>query len=410
MMNATLRSTAKRAALALGAATLTLIGGMTAASAQLFEAQEVNQSRILVVAAPGTAISPHRLFVIEQVSDARPCFQVQGANPAEVTPLWTTFDFSGICSRAGDSNGYSIRVGNSDLGPTYRLQIRQSGNDLILVGVPSDGSSGLLQIGRTGGISSTGFTQIILNPGWRMTKRRFEGRVLGHNYFTNDLPLAQLINADGPVVVQPTPPATPAPTLPFSDIRGDIYATEIARAVQIGFVAGFDNGTFRPRDGVTREQAVSMVIEALAAKYPTQVMIPATAQRQMFPDVPMNRWSAAKIGYAASLGIVAGDQSGTFRPSAPVTRVELMAMVRRTAEFERQLLGQSTTLTPTGAVRSFSDISGHWGESLITLMSSYCGVATPLNETGTAFRPNEPALRNFASAAIVRLYDCAQPR
>jgi hypothetical protein len=44
-----------------------------------------------------------------------------------------------------------------------------------------------------------------------------------------------------------------------------------------------------------------------------------------------------------------------------------MAMLRRTAEYERQLAGLPTTLEPTHAVRSFSDTSGHWGEELITI-------------------------------------------
>lgn len=398
---------------AFAAATLGVFGGLAdGALAQTYGAREIDQSRILAVSAPGSALIPHRLYVIEQVGDQRPCFEIVGSNPGEVNPLWTTFDFTGICSRAGDTNGYSIRVGNEELGIRYRLRLLQSGDELVLVGVPTDGSTQQLQIGRTGGISSTGFTEIVLNPGWRMTKRTFEGRVLGHNYFTNDLTLAQLLDQTGPVVVQPpvtTPPTTPPPTdLPFADIRGDVYAADIARAVEIGFIAGFDDGLFRPRNGVTREQAVSMVVEALAKKYPG-VTVPTQTATRVFPDVPVTRWSAAKINFAASAGIVAGDQTGTFRPAAQVTRVELMAMLRRTAEYEREITGLPAVLDPTHTPVDFTDIGGHWGESLITLMSSYCEVATPLNETGQAFRPNEVALRNYASAAIVRLYDCTRP-
>jgi hypothetical protein len=39
-------------------------------------------------------------------------------------------------------------------------------------------------------------------------------------------------------------------------------------------------------------------------------------------------------------------------------------------------------------------------------MSAYCGVASPLNETGTNFAPDEPAKRNYAAAATVRMLDC----
>jgi N-acetylmuramoyl-L-alanine amidase len=169
-----------------------VFGNLGNAIAQTYGAQELDQSRILLVSAPGSRLRPHQLYIIEQISDDRPCYTITGSSPGEVNPLWTTFDFSGICGRASDTNGYSIRTANEDLGIRYRLQIRESDGELLLLGVPSDRSTPL-QIGRTGGISSTGFTQIILNPGWRVTKRTFEGQTLGHNYLTNEATLAQLL-------------------------------------------------------------------------------------------------------------------------------------------------------------------------------------------------------------------------
>jgi hypothetical protein len=401
----------RRHAVALAAVGLGVFGNLGNALAQTYGTQELDQSRVLLVSAPGSRLRPHQLYIVEQIRDDRPCFEIIGSSPGEVNPLWTTFDFSGICGRASDTNGYSIRTANEDLGISYRLQIRESGGELLLLGVPSDRSTPL-QIGRTGGVSSTGFTEIILNPGWRVTKRTFEGQTLGHNYLTNDATLAQLLVDGGDVVVDPPttptlPPTEPVVDLPFPDIRGDVYATQIARAVEIGVVTGFQDGTFKPREQVTREQAVSMIVESLVSKYPT-LAVPAQVNATTFPDVPAGRWSAAKIAFSQSNNIVSGDQTGTFRPTAAVTRVELMAMLRRTAEYERTLVGLQPILEATHAVRSFSDTSGHWGEELITMMSAYCQVATPLNETGSAFRPDTPALRNYASAALVRLYDCTQ--
>lgn len=394
---------------AIAATAFSLLGGMGSAIAQIYTTQEVDQDRFLTVAAPGTALIPYRLYLIEQRTNARPCFEV---NPTtgEVNPLWTTFDFTGICGRSSDSNGYSIRVNNGDLGSQYQLQVRQSGGNLVLLGVPRDGSAAIL-IGRSNGIGSNGFTEINLNPGWRVTQRVFEGRTLGHFYYTNEATLAQLLDG-APVATDPgtRPPTTPPQTLPFSDIRGDVYATQIARAVEIGFVAGFQDGTFKPTQPVTREQAVSMIVEALLKRQPNLNIPTVPLGAAPFPDVAANRWSAGKIAFARSTGIVSGDQTGTFRPAAPVSRVELMAIMRRTAEYERQATGLSTTLEPTHNVFSFSDIGGHWGESVIRMMSGYCQIATPLNERGTAFAPNSPALRNYTSAAIVRLFDCTRPQ
>lgn len=392
------------------AATVGLLSNVGTAIAQNYGAREVDQDDFLVVAAPGSVLIPYRLYIIEQKTDERDCFEVNGENPGEVEPLWTTFDFSGICGRASDSNGYSIRVNGQDLGSDYILQIREVGGELVLLGTPRRGGRSIT-IGRTGGISDTGYTEIVLNPGWRITKRTFEGDVLGHNYFTNNATLAELLSEEDDIATQPPttpePPEEAEPELPFPDIEGDLYATQIARAVEIGVVSGFQDGTFRPREAVTREQAVSMVIEALRSKLPAGTTLPTVeVSSRPFPDVPVNRWSANKIALAKELGIVSGDQVGTFRPTAPVSRVELMAMLRQEALAIRRYTGLDANLAPTHEPVNFSDIDGHWGEDLITLMSAYCQVATPVNESGTAFRPDTPALRNYTSAAIVRLYDC----
>lgn len=394
---------------ALAAATIGVLGNAVSTWAQSqFDAQEVDQARFVSVAAPGSALIPYSLYLIEQKSGARSCFEISGSDPGEVNPLWTTFDFSGICGRSSDSNGYSIRVDGDDLGTSYRLQVRKSGEELVLLGRPRSGPP--LVIGRTGGISSNGFTEIELEPGWRVTQRVFEGRPLGHYYYTNDATIAEL-TSDEEVAVSPpviTPPVTtPEEAFAFADIRNDIYASEITRAVEIGFVAGFQDGTFKPTRPVTREEAASMVVEALDAYLPEgQQLEEAPVTAAPFPDVPAERWSAQKISLLREKGIVSGDPNGDYRPTSTITRAELMAMLRKAAIAFRTETGLSDELEPTEETFAFSDTSGHWAQEVINTMSGYCGVATPLNEQGQAFVPNSDALRNYTAAAIERLFDC----
>ncbi|MBD0335476.1 MAG: DUF3747 domain-containing protein [Cyanobacteria bacterium Co-bin13] len=391
------------------------------AQAQQFGEQPVlDQSRILLVAAPGSALNPNQFFIIEQQSNARPCWNEP--SPGTIDPLWTTFDFTGICGRVSDSNGYSIRTSGIDQGANYQFKLEQSGNDLVLYGLPrpTNPDKRRLVIGRTNGRSATGFTRINLEPGWSLAKRTFEGRTLGHIYTTNQTTLAQLLNAGGaaptpgpgtqpPVVVRP--PATPAP---FPDIQGNLYAAQIARASELNLISGFEDGSFRPRNTLTREQAVSIVMEGIQQRAPQSILagLPQAVSGTPFPDVATNRWSALKIAQAKQLGIITGDfETGRFRPSDNVTRAELMAMLRKAAMIE--VSGQSTvagtpvtSLVPTQSPVGFTDISGHWAASTVTEMSAYCGIASPLNETGTSFAPNAQALRDFASAAVVRWVDC----
>ena len=42
-------------------------------------------------------------------------------------------------------------------------------------------------------------------------------------------------------------------------------------------------------------------------------------------------------------------------------------------------------------------------------MSAFCRVASPLNEQGDAFVPEEQANRDYTAAAIVRAVTCEEP-
>jgi hypothetical protein len=47
---------------------------------------------------------------LEQIPGKQKCWSESGSNPVMIDPLLLNFDFTGICRRATDSNGYSIRL------------------------------------------------------------------------------------------------------------------------------------------------------------------------------------------------------------------------------------------------------------------------------------------------------------
>ena len=408
---------------ALSVAAITTLGVANGAVAQSFGNLEVEQEDFVLVAAPGGGLLGRpQLMIIEQQRDDQLCWSESGSSPTQIEPLLLEFDFSGICGRSTDSNGYSIWTAEGEAGRNFSFDIREEDGEHILYAVPSRfptnpyRNANPFPVGRTFGIADNGFTKIVLNPGWRLTKRTYEDRTLGHVYLTNDATLVSIIEANGgPIAVDPgpgtdpTPDPDPTPTPTFSDVRGDIYAEQIARAVEVGFIAGFEDNTFRPRTPLTREQLVSMVLEALDAQENLSIALPNQVSSTGFQDVPANRWSAAKIQFANQEGIVTGYPDGSFRPTQVVTRAEMMAVIRRAAEYRKRLLNESTTLDPTQTAFLFSDTSGHWAEDVISDLSAYCGIASPLNESGTAFFPNEQSLRNYAATAVVRLVDCSNP-
>lgn len=362
-----------------------------------FGQQELEQERFIAVAAPVGSSGEHQLLILEQVSNERPCWSESGSNPVIVDPLMLSFDFTGICSRSTDANGYSLRINGQDLGLAYSFQVVDRTNDIVLVATlndPTNRDAPDIEIGRTYG-QTDGFARIILDPGWRFTKRTLDGRVLGHVYLTYEGALPE-------TVVLPEAP----PNYTVSDIAFDIYGVEIQRAIDTGFVSGFEDNTFRPETTLTREQLVSMVLEALGRTPGLNLTLPTSTSGSPYADVAASRWSAAKIQFARDNNIVTGYQDGTFRPTQPVTRAEMMAVLRRAAEYSLSQRGLASDLQPSQQPIAFSDISGSWAESLITQMSSYCGIATSLEERGTAFAPERPALRNYAAAATLRMFNC----
>jgi len=192
------------------AGALALLAPEPAAAKALFEAVEVDQSKFVIVSAPIGDGSRAQLNIYEQRTEARPCYAVQGSNPAVVDPLLSTFDFTGICNRFIDGNGYSLRIGDSDLGTVYRLSVVKESGDTLLMALPTKPGAGPeLVVARSGG-STNGFLLLVPEPGWKLMRRQFGGRTLGHVYvYRADWPDAAAASTTpvAPAAVPPVPTA-----------------------------------------------------------------------------------------------------------------------------------------------------------------------------------------------------------
>lgn len=155
---------------------------MMTTQASTFEETDLNQTEVIAVARP-YGENKYDLLIIQQIPNKNKCWDESGSNPVIVTPLLLNFDFSGHCNRATDSNGYSIRVDGQDYGLDLLLRLVPKNGELILVGTPRKGGGTEIIVGRTGGLQRD-FMKIILEPGWKFSKRSFNGKVLGHFYFS----------------------------------------------------------------------------------------------------------------------------------------------------------------------------------------------------------------------------------
>ncbi len=150
-----------------------------------FQETEVTQEEFIAVAQP-FGENKYNLIVIEQIPNKNKCWNEVGANPVNVDLLLANFDFSGHCRRSTDANGYSIRYDDQDYGLEYILNLVERDGNLVLIGVNrrNPGQPPVV-IGTAQGLNGSPM-KIILNPGWRFTKRTYEGKVLGHVYFSFD--------------------------------------------------------------------------------------------------------------------------------------------------------------------------------------------------------------------------------
>jgi N-acetylmuramoyl-L-alanine amidase len=198
----------------LATASCFTVGALSPTFAATFDSTEVNADKFIAVAAP-FGNNQHQLLILEQLSNQRPCWRESGSNPVMVEPLLLSFDFSGICGRSTDSNGYSIRMNDQDLGLDYILRIVERNGELLLVGSPRGSRrASEIVLGSTKG-NGSGFKKIFLNPGWRFTRRAYQGKPLGHIYITTDSSAPPVASGSNPEPVRPSQPL-PSRPLPSS--------------------------------------------------------------------------------------------------------------------------------------------------------------------------------------------------
>lgn len=224
-----------------------------------------------------------------------------------------------------------------------------------------------------------------------------------------------LAPASTPIILGQTP-AKPQ----FVDEIGSLYATEIEQAATRNIMVGFEDNTFRPQAPLTREQGVAIVVAALqqaplkkdnvpfpVPDPPPLPAVPPQASRNPFPDLDRTRWSAAKIQYAQDLGILRGYPDGNFRPTQALTRAELVVLLQQAYRYLVQVRGWDGRDAFVGDEPiNFSDTQTHWAQEVIRNMSAACRAASPLNEAGQAFAPNQAAQRNYGAAAVIRTARC----
>ena len=159
--------------------------------AGVFNSQPLEQERFAVLAQP-VGKNDWKLLVLEQIKPDPLCWEQR--SDGLIDPALNRFDFSGICSRYLDSNGYSLRVADQDLASRYRLRLEQQGQSVALLAMsPSQPAELVVGQAPLPKRDREAFVQIKLEPGWSLERRAYGSQTLSHVYFANGTPLSQLI-------------------------------------------------------------------------------------------------------------------------------------------------------------------------------------------------------------------------
>jgi hypothetical protein len=208
-----------------------------------------------------------------------------------------------------------------------------------------------------------------------------------------------------------TTTASPTPcAISFSDVPvGSTFYTFVRCLACMGIVGGYQDGTFRPNNNVTRGQIAKIVSNAAGFNEPVS--------GQTFEDVPPGSTFYTYTERLASRGVMSGYPCGGvgepcmppgnlpyFRPNANATRGQISKIVANAAGFSEPVSGQTFEDVPPGY--TFYEYVVRLGSRGI--MSGYpCGgVGEPCVPPGDRpyFRPGTKATRGQSSKIVANTF------
>lgn len=105
----------------------------------------------------------------------------------------------------------------------------------------------------------------------------------------------------------------------FKDTTGHWAADAIATLKASGIINGYEDGTFKPNQTISRAEIVAMLSKVINTTF---------VKDSKFKDVS-GSWAEAEINTLSEMGIVKGTDDGSFKPNAKATRSESLLMIMR---------------------------------------------------------------------------------
>lgn len=111
--------------------------------------------------------------------------------------------------------------------------------------------------------------------------------------------------------------------IPCEEQIGSAYIDAVNQMTSLGMINGFLDGSFRPKETLTREQGAEMLAYMVLGDKATQL----TCASAPFDDVAADRWSAPFIAWCAEKSILLGYGNGLMGPEDMLTGEQFSKMV-----------------------------------------------------------------------------------
>ena len=170
----------------------------------------------------------------------------------------------------------------------------------------------------------------------------------------------------------------------FSDVSaGAWYATEVNTLVELDVLSGYEDGTFRPNNAVTRAEFVTAVCKCFDS---------LSTGSAGFSDVS-GHWAEGFINQAVAEDWISGFPDGTFRPDESIQRCQVTAILNKALE------RTGSGFAADAGTQEFVDVpSSHWAYEHIAEAADPVGSAI---ETGCTVRVTATNGLNLRSSASI---------
>ena len=113
------------------------------------------------------------------------------------------------------------------------------------------------------------------------------------------------------------------------------YAEAVAVLDGMGVFKGYEDGSFKPENKITRAEVATIIYRIYTADVAKNDKSGLYATYNKFSDMAGAGWAAGYIGYCANAELVKGYPDGTFKPSGNVTGYEVLAMILRAVGYDK---------------------------------------------------------------------------